>query len=278
MIDRYSSLQDLSFSRKRVDEIPVDYTIQSVQKALWCLKLFQNGEDELTLTQIAAGLQLTKSSTLRILYTLKAEGFIAYDEATKHYSLGMELVFLGTCKTESLNWKRIAVNRLRKLANDTGMICYLAIEDAFKLVFIDKVFPKTVPTWAQLMLQSGASTELFSTGIGRLFLAHFKPEKLAQYFATVERRKITPDTITDEAQLHTIIDDARRDGLSYNDCENEPYIYSICAPIYDMNGKMIAGISICGIRSAFEGQSKLQLTAALRKASAEISAQIGYKS
>lgn len=257
--------------------MPADYTIQAVQKALWCMKLFRKGESELSLTQIAAELQLSKSSTLRILYTLKEEDFIAYDENTKRYSLGMELVILGTCKTEALNWKRLAVQRLHDLANETGLICYLAIEDAFRLVFIEKVFPKTVPTWAQLMLQSGAVTELYSTGIGRLFLADFKPEKLEEYFATVERKKITPETITDETKLRAIIDEARRDGISYNDGENERYIHSLCAPIFDLNGKMIAGISICGMQSAFEGPSRQHLTEILYRAAMEVSQQIGYR-
>ena len=253
------------------------YSIQAVNKALKILKLLNCESKEMTLSEISRLMELGKSSTLRLLYTLKEEDYIAYDENTKKYSLGLELMRLGVCKFYTLDWRGIAARNLRKLSDETGLISYLAIQNQYGLLFVDKIYPQVVPGWAQIMAQPGAVESLYSNGIGRLFLAQFSEEELSTYFAKVERKKLTPNTIVDETELRKLIKEARETQFSYNNGENEDYIASICAPIFNCLGVMIAGISAGGMQDVICGENRLYLIKKVKETAEQISHEIGFE-
>lgn len=253
-----------------------DYTVNAVQKALRILKLFA-GDDELSLQQISEKTGIGKSSALRLIYTLHNEGFVAFNEKNKHYSLGLKVFELGIKKFESTDIRKLALPRLQKMADETGLICYLAIRSQDVLAMLEKVFPASVPMWAQLMAQSGGTVPLYSTGIGRLFLAHMPDDELRNYFGTVELKRLTPDTITDVDKLMELVEKARKEGVSCNHGENEPYISAICAPIYNHTGAMTAGISICGMKDIIFGKERKKYREMLLDSAHYISEQLGFR-
>ena len=67
-----------------------------------------------------------------------------------------------------------------------------------------------------------------------------------------------------------------REKISGNDGENEPYIYSICAPIYNMNGKIRAAISLGGMKEMIYSDRREEYTEMVRKTAEDISAELGY--
>ncbi len=253
-----------------------DYTVNAVRKALTILKLFAV-DDELALHQISEKTGIGKSSALRLMYTLHQEGFIAFNETNKRYSLGLTVFELGMKKFEGTDVRKLALPRLQKMADETGLICYLAIRSQNVLAMLEKVFPASVPMWAQLMAQPGGTVPLYSTGIGRLFLAHMSDEELRDYFDKVEIKRLTPDTITDPDKLMELVERARKDGVSFNHGENEPYISAICAPIFDHTGAMAAGISICGMKDIVFGKERGKYREMLLDAAHHVSGQLGYR-
>ncbi|MGE4485135.1 MAG: IclR family transcriptional regulator [Oscillospiraceae bacterium] len=253
------------------------YSIQAVKKALKILKLLNCESKDMTLSEISKLMGLGKSSTLRLLCTLKEEDYVSYDENTKKYSLGLELMRLGVCKFYTMDWRGAAIQNLRKLSDETGLISYLAIQNQYDLLFVDKIFPQNVPDWAQIMVQPGAVGSLYSNGIGRLFLSQLKENELDDYFAKVELKKFTPNTIVDEKELRSIIKEARENQVSYNVGENEDYIASICAPIYNCLGVMIAGISAGGMQDVICSEKRPYLLDRVKKTAEKISREIGYE-
>lgn len=254
-----------------------DYTIQSVQKALMILRLFAQGTDRMTLSEISEQIGVGRSSTLRLLYTLVEAGFLNCDPKTKEYTLGIVIFELGTVKYNSLNWRELAVKKLHALSNETGLLCYLAIREKNQMVMLEKIFPCSVPVWAQLMMQPGAASALYSSGIGRLFLAQMSEAELDDYFAHTKLEKFNEATIVDEGRLRELIRECRQTGIGYNIGENESYISSLCAPIYDHLGTMVAGISLCGLHEVICGETRPELMKKVQQTAKAISAEIGYK-
>jgi DNA-binding IclR family transcriptional regulator len=253
-----------------------DYTINAVQKALRLLRLFEN-EGEMSLTRISGLSGIGKSSILRFLYTLRKEGFVAYDETRKVYSLGLALFELGMRKYREMDFHRTAVPQLWMLADKTGCICYLGVNREDALLMVEKVFPKMVPTWAQLMTPAGGTLPLYSTGIGRLFLAHMADDQVADYLRRVELKKLTPETIVDKEVILDLVMKARREKVAYCHAENEPYISSICAPIYDHGGAMVAGISVGGVTDVIHGPDHGRYRRLVVGAAVDISRQLGHR-
>ena len=252
-----------------------DYTIGAVRKALQILKLFEK-HDELTLMGISELTGMGKSSVLRLLYTLHREGFIAFNEDGKRYSLGLAVFQLGIRKLENLDFRSIALPRLKRMADETGLICYLGVEKENVLVMIEKVLPRAASLWAQLMAQPGGAIPLYSTGIGRLFLARRSDAEVRKYLDTVPLERFTADTITDRRALFELVRRARKEGVAFNQGENEPYISAICAPICDHKGTMVAGMSICGMKEMICGGDSDRLKALLLDAAHEISGELGF--
>jgi IclR family KDG regulon transcriptional repressor len=222
-----------------------DYTVNAVKKAISLLKCFDAQHRELTLSQLSMLSQIDKSTALRLLYTLKNEGFVSYDSVTKKYSLGIMLYQLGQLKYNSLDIRKITRKYLQALCDELHLIGYLGIRQGDYLIMLEKLFPQDIPLWAQLMATEDYR-ELYSTGIGRLLLSQESEEEIAAYFDRVQLRKITSQTIIDKETLIGLVRQARNDHYSGNLGENEESVGSICVPLYNQEGEIGAGISICG--------------------------------
>lgn len=255
-----------------------DYTITSVKKALDILKLFNDQHTSLTLSEISEMSGIGKSSMLRFLYTLLNEDFVSYDEVTKKYSLGIEVYRLGLLKFNSLDVRKIARRHLQKLSNELNMICYVGTREGDLLAMVDQILPSSVPAWTQLTVQSGGTSELYSTGIGRLFLAQDSDAAVERYLDRIQLKKFTDTTITDRQALMELIRQARTDQFSGNIGENEPHIYSLCAPVYGASGKMVAGVSLCGLQDVVCSDQYDSYLDQIRQVAAQISRELGYTS
>lgn len=253
-----------------------DYTINAVKKAINLLKLFDDENRELTLSELSSMSGIGKSTMLRMLYTLNVEEFIDYDEETKKYSLGIELYRLGELKFNSLDVRKISKRYLQKLCDANNLICYLGVRHGDQLVMLDRYFPYNAPAWTQFLVPDN-NRELYSTGIGRLFLAAESDEEVSKYLDRVEIRNFTDSTVTDKLTLLELVRQARTDGYSGNMGENESLICSLCAPVYNLEKEMVAGISICGPKDMIWGENFDSYLKKIQATAAAISRELGYR-
>ena len=252
-----------------------DYTVYTVKNAIDLLKCFDKQHQELTLSELSGLSGINKSNVLRLLYTLEKEDFVSYDNNSKKYSLGISLYRLGRLKYNSLDIRKIARKYLQGLCDELRFISYLGIRQGDQLIMLEKIFPRNVPIWAQLMAAQNYR-ELYSTGIGRLLLSRETDEEVLKYMDRVKLRKITEKTITDKATLLVLVQQAREDRYSGNLGENEDDVGSICVPLYNQEGSIGAGISICGPTTEIYNNSFEENLKKLRTVAAEISQEWGF--
>src|ERR671930_1494751 len=101
-----------------------EYTVPSVAAATRILRWLV--DRRATLTQIGEALALSKSTTYAILKTLQQAGLLGYDEATKQYYLGVQLLALGEAAANQLDYLATVKPLLRALASDTGLTGLIA--------------------------------------------------------------------------------------------------------------------------------------------------------
>ncbi|MDR2390277.1 MAG: hypothetical protein LBE84_01160, partial [Planctomycetota bacterium] len=82
---------------------------------------------------------------------LYKEGFVVCDEMRNVYGLDRALFELVMRKYRAMDFHRTSVPQLRALADRPGRICYLGVSRDDTLLMTEKIFPKMVPAWAQLM-------------------------------------------------------------------------------------------------------------------------------
>ena len=114
------------------------YMLQSVTNALRIIELL--GEHNfLTLTEIADGLDLGKSSVFRLVATLEARGFVKKDKYGR-CRLGMKFSYFGSvvlARMEILQASRPYLEELQRNVHET---VHLAIwDDDWNIRFIDKI-------------------------------------------------------------------------------------------------------------------------------------------
>jgi len=93
--------------------------VEAVDRALSILKAFRDGEDRLSLAQIAQRTGFYKSTILRLAVSLERQGFLAR-LADKSFAPGSELLRLGGLYQRSLKLEDRVRPALRRLLEKTG--------------------------------------------------------------------------------------------------------------------------------------------------------------
>ena len=253
-----------------------DYTIESVEKALNLLNVFDGEHSSLSFSQILTRTGYSKNMVVRILYTLTKNGYLMYDTLTSTYSIGTSLFRLGHIAQISMNVLRLAAPYLRDLSNKHGLICYMGRREGDHVLALEKFYPSNLPGWAALMTAEGSDMPLFSTGIGKLFLSEMTDEELNQYLTRVRLTSFTDETITNPEVLLQTVKAIRKTHIAYNNAENERFIHSICVPVYDINGKMTVGISVCGFSELLNDIGRDSLENEIKSIAEKISLELGF--
>ncbi|MEO7938649.1 MAG: helix-turn-helix domain-containing protein, partial [Burkholderiaceae bacterium] len=64
------------------------YIVAPVHKSMQLLDALVSSKGTMTLSDLAASTALPKTTAFRYLYTLRASGFVSYDERTERYTIG----------------------------------------------------------------------------------------------------------------------------------------------------------------------------------------------
>lgn len=253
-----------------------DYTISAVIKALKTLKLFNAQKNELTLTELSALSGIGKSSMLRILTSLEAEGFIRYNEDTKKYCLGIAIFNLANTAYGFLDIRKIAAPILKKAAVEIQLLIHLAVIEDNKIVVIDKVWPTEHLDMVALVSYIGGSVPIHCTGVGKVLTAYASERKRRKMLDECRFEKYTENTITDRDTFEKLLEQVRVDGYAVNDCEHEPYLRCITRPIYNGDGKVIAAVSLSGLKDVITDDKIEYYNIMSRQLTAQLSKEFGW--
>ena len=89
--------------------------LRTLERGLDVLDLFCQGATRLSLTEIAGKIDLTPSTTSRLLRTLQNRGYLSRDEETKKFVIGPQALRLTTSSFRTFDLRRIAAPILQKL-------------------------------------------------------------------------------------------------------------------------------------------------------------------
>ena len=103
--------------------------IQSVERALQILDLFNEQATELKITDISKLMGLSKSTLHSLLKTLQLHGYIDQNPENGKYRLGMKLVERGHFVVGSIDIRQKAKGWLTELSLRTGQTTHLGILD-----------------------------------------------------------------------------------------------------------------------------------------------------
>ncbi|MFI9169328.1 IclR family transcriptional regulator [Streptomyces lincolnensis] len=195
-----------------------------------------------SLTDLATGLGMSKSTVLRLVGPLREERLVDQDPESGHYRLGPQNALLGQLYLERLDIRRTASPLLHQLAQDVREAVHLVSFDPPEIIYIDKV---ESPQAVRMHSRVGGRQPAYCTATGKAFLAHAADDVLHRVTAAGMPAR-TPATITSPEELRTELARIRERGYAVDDVENELDIRCVGAPVFDHSGAVVTAVSISG--------------------------------
>jgi IclR family transcriptional regulator, KDG regulon repressor len=139
------------------------------------------------------------------------------------------------------------------------------------MVYIDKLeSPRTVRMTSRI----GTRVELYSTSVGKAYLAALPELQCREIIANLNMQPRTRNTLTDPEALLSEIRKTRANGYSYDNEENEPDIRCFGGAIVDRNGSPVGGVSLSIPIYRFDEERAANCIARVKETVAAISASL----
>jgi len=245
---------------------------KTVERALDILLAFLREGQELGITDLSRALRLPKGTVHRLVSTLAAKGFLAKNEATGRYRLGLSVFRLGSTFLNQMEVREAALPVLHELARVTGETVNLNIARDRRRVCIEKVESSHD---IRHFVELGRPLPLYCGASGKVLLA-FLPEEEIEAVIAEGLRPLTSRTVTDPDRLRRELAEIRRRGYAVSRDERVEGASAVSAPIYDSAGRVVAGLTISGPTYRFTAERVAQFVKLVKQGAARISASLGY--
>jgi DNA-binding IclR family transcriptional regulator len=248
--------------------------IQSVERALQILDLFNEQAKELKITEISKQMGLSKSTLHSLLKTLQLHGYIDQNPENGKYRLGMKLVERGHFVVGTMDIRQKAKSWLTALSQETGQTTHLGILDGNEGVYIEKIEGKQA---AIAYSRIGRRLPVHATAIGKVLLAWLSEEECAAVLEGYVYKAFTPSTLTDRASLLAALKETRNNHYAMDNEENEPGVLCIAVPVWNHESRVIAALSLSTLTSRVNDGELAIYRQMLMDAGMGLSKTLGYR-
>ncbi|MBI9076068.1 MAG: IclR family transcriptional regulator [Desulfatibacillum sp.] len=249
-------------------------SVQSVDRALEILALFTTASPRLGITDISKAMGLAKPTVHGLVRTLASHGFLAQDQESKKYSLGLKIHEMGTILAGSLRINQVGGGPAQMLTKSTGLATRLAIWDQGTALVTLLLFPESVNV---MYHQIGPRISAYCSSLGKAILAYMPPIAIEDYLDHQPLTSMTPTTITTREGFLKDLEATRARGYSLDLEECISGMSCIGAPIFNYAGAPVGSLSISGSPDQVMGERKPGLIRELILTAQQISSYMGWR-
>jgi DNA-binding IclR family transcriptional regulator len=216
--------------------------VRAVERAIDVLLCFCHDEQELSLTQIAGQVRMSKSTVYRLLATLENKHFVNRNKATGLYHLGLGFVEAASLVLQGMDLERWALPYLQRLSAECCETVDLAILDDTHVVYLLVV--ESVQR-VKIAAAVGERLPAYCTATGKAFLAYLPAEQVHAILdkSPGQYRDGTPVSLPN---LCRDLQATRERGYATSEQEYEQDINAVAAPILNADGWPLLAIAIVG--------------------------------
>jgi DNA-binding IclR family transcriptional regulator len=242
--------------------------IQVIARAAAILRALKENPDGLSLGELAAYLNLPRSTIQRIIGALDSENLVIAASPARGVRLGPAILALA----QATNFRLADIARpvLSEISRESGETVDLSQLDGSKLVFLEQVHGVQ-----RLRAESGigVSFDLHSSAPGKAMLAMMSDEELGKVRSRIELIRHTPSTIRSWRALEAALQDVRSSGVATDLEENSPGICALAMGMRFSSG-VLAAVSIPVPAQRFT-QIRPSLEGLLRAGCAKLGQRLG---
>jgi DNA-binding IclR family transcriptional regulator len=216
------------------------YHVRAVERAMQVLSSFDEEHAEQGVSEIAQATGLHKATAHRMVMTLLNSGFLERTADGDRFRLGLGVIQLGLGALRRLEIRGAAYPYMRRLVDDLEEICTLGVFNRGQVLYVEVVHSGRSLTIAA---QVGRYLPVHCTASGKVLLA-FLPPEIAESVLNGTVAAYTEKTIASPTRLREELAVVRQRGYAIADEEYEVGIWAVSAPIRDIDGHVIAAMSI----------------------------------
>jgi DNA-binding IclR family transcriptional regulator len=251
--------------------IPRSAPTRTLEKGLFLLGLFDVDHPEWTLKELRERAGLPKATTRRLIKTLEAANWVAYDAGSATYHLGssaLRALYLATSHAELV---RVAHPHIVALADETTESCSLSVwTDAGPLIVDTVLTPRLFRprTYIGMLLDGLSSADAKA-------LVAFGPVEAWDRLLAAPIEPKTSRTVTDPTQLRELWMTARKEGVAFDWGEWNLEAPAVAAPVIDGEGHVRASVSVVVPIERSAEDVMLSHAEAVKRTAGAIAAKLG---
>ena len=250
---------------------------QAVERAFAILQAFTDLRRVWTLAELSRTLGLTKPTALRLLGVLEREGMVERTVPGGGYRLGPGAMELGAKAQRSHGLTEAVLPLLAELAHTTGETASLEVLVGDQILVLAGVQGRHRVSVAP---DVGTRWPAHAASTGKVMLAGLREREgdlwRRQFAERPRLLELTPRTITSLRRLDEELARVSRRGYATAVEELEPGFVALGAPVRDLRGEVVAGLSLAGPVARLTADRVRELSLPLRRAAEEASRRLGW--
>jgi DNA-binding IclR family transcriptional regulator len=209
-------------------------------RPLTVLEHLSEASQPLTLAQLAATMRVPKSTLMRLLRSMEAQGYLLHMPAERGYVPGTRATTLALRMLRGSNIRRECRAVLRNLVRSLGETCNLTVPDAGRVLYVERI-DTTAPL--RMHLPPGTWVPMHCTASGKLFLASMPLLERRSILAQLQLTRHSPRTITERRELEEELERIARRGVGIDNEEFVLGMVAVAVPVRGKDGSLVAAVA-----------------------------------
>ncbi len=248
---------------------------QTLMRVVKILDCFTQDQPELGVREIARLVDLSTSSTGRLMCAMKELGILSQNPNTKVYSVGPRVLTWAGVYMATSDIRNIAYPYLQELHDATSETISLYILDGNERVCIERL--ESTQNIRFVAPRVGRRLPLHAGSAGKVMLAYLPEKQREDLLALDGLTRLTEKTIVDPGALRTELAKIRQDGYAISKGEWILDASGIAAPIFDRFGEVLAALTISGPSQRFTNEVFDGFIPVVTRVAMHISEGVGYR-
>jgi len=244
--------------------------VQSLVRAFGILDELAKARD-LNLGDLARSMDLPRSTAHRLLTTMEALRYVAFDRRTNLWSVGEQAFKVGAAFARAGDAPRHSASIARAVADELGQCVNVSVPKGINICYVEQA---SVDGAGATVARPGAVLPLHTTAAGKAVLAHYSQSELEVYLQASRLRPQTSKSIVDHAHLRSELELTRVRGFAVDDEEQEEGLRCVATVVMDRLGKPQRALSISNRGPFLDRRRMAELAVPLGAAARRMTAEL----
>lgn len=233
----------IASSSSEGEAVAASPAVLTLVKALGVLEAVA-GAGGMTVAEIAAKVGLNRTTTHRLVQTLKQLNFLQPSSSGgRGFEIGLKLLPLAAQHLDSNKVRLAALPHLNALAQEAGERVNLGVLFEGELLYLAGVEKPSLPN---MYSRFGKLAPIHCSSLGKAIVAQYPEAELRAMLGKKPLLRQTPNTIVEIEALMRDLEETRRRGYAFDNAEHITNVWCIAAPVFDGGPRPIAAVGISG--------------------------------